>query len=187
MASLTDGHSRRIDYLRLSVTDRCDLRCRYCIPEGFCDFAPRGDLLEPGEIERVVRAFASLGVRRVRLTGGEPLVRRDLVEIARRISAVAGIDDLSLSTNGTCLARRAAELKSAGVGRLNVSLDSLSPERFRQITGRDALGQVLAGLDAARAASSCASLRPCLSVRRLVSPVSAIFSPSWRVSPAASD
>ncbi len=149
-AGLTDRFGRRIDYLRLSVTDRCDLRCHYCIPEGFCGFAPAADRLTAAEIGRVVAAFAALGVRRVRLTGGEPLTRSDLPEIARRIAAIDGIDDLSVSTNGTRLAQRAAALRNAGVTRLNVSLDTLRRKRFRSLTGRDALDAVLAGLEAAR-------------------------------------
>jgi len=151
-ARLEDRFGRKIDYLRLSVTDRCDLRCRYCIPDGFCDFTPAADRLAAAEIERVVAAFAALGVRRVRLTGGEPLTRRDLPEIARRIAAINGIEDLSVSTNGTRLAQHAAALRAAGVQRLNVSLDTLRRERFRSLTGRDALGTVLDGLEAARAA-----------------------------------
>jgi cyclic pyranopterin phosphate synthase len=147
---LVDRFGRRIDYLRLSVTDRCDLRCRYCIPDGFCGFAPPGDRLTPAQIERIVRAFAGLGVRRVRMTGGEPLTRADLPEIARRIAGIGGIEDLSLSTNGTQLARHAQALRAAGVRRVNVSVDTLRRERYRAITGRDALGDVLDGLQAAR-------------------------------------
>jgi len=151
-AGLTDRFGRRIDYLRLSVTDRCDLRCRYCIPEGFCSFAAAADRLTAAEIGRVAEAFAALGVRRVRLTGGEPLTRPDLPEIARRIAMIDGIEDLSVSTNGTRLAQHAAALRNAGVTRLNVSLDTLRRERFRALTGRDALDSVLAGLEAARTA-----------------------------------
>lgn len=151
-SGLVDGFGRTIDYLRLSITDRCDLRCRYCLPDGFCDFATVASRLSAAEIERLVRAFASLGVRRVRLTGGEPLTRADLPEIARRIAAIPGVEDLSLSTNGTLLARHAKSLRDAGVQRLNVSLDTLRREHFRTIAGRDVLDQVLAGLAAARAA-----------------------------------
>lgn len=148
---LLDGAGRRIEYLRLSVTDRCDLRCGYCMPRGFKEFAPRADVLSLEEIARLVRIFATLGVRRVRITGGEPLLRRDLAVLAARIAALPGIADLSLSTNGTLLARHAEILRASGVSRLNVSLDSLDRERVREITGRDVLPSVLEGLMAARA------------------------------------
>lgn len=151
-AVLTDRFDRRIDYLRLSVTDRCDLRCSYCMPKGHHDFAPRADWLTPDEIERVAAAFAVLGVRRIRLTGGEPLTRPDIDEIAARIGAVPGIDDLSLTTNATQLAKHADALHAAGVRRLNVSLDTLDPKRFRAITGTGTLAKVLRGLDTARSA-----------------------------------
>lgn len=149
-AALQDRFGRTVDYLRLSLTDRCDLRCRYCLPAGFKGFEPSSAWLSPAEIERVVAAFAAAGVRRVRLTGGEPLTRRDVVDIAARIAALPGIDDLSLTTNGTRLEQLASPLRRAGVRRLNVSVDSLHPERFASITGRAALPRVLAGLDAAR-------------------------------------
>lgn len=148
---LIDGHGRRIDYLRLSLTDRCDLRCRYCLPAGYGDFSPRRDWLTPDEIGRIVAVFGAFGVRRIRLTGGEPLTRRDTPEIAARIGAQPDIEDLSLTTNATQLARLAAELRKSGVKRLNVSLDTLNRKRFAEITGRDALGDVLEGLAAARA------------------------------------
>jgi cyclic pyranopterin phosphate synthase len=149
--SLTDGFGRSIEYIRLSVTDRCDLRCFYCMPKGFHDFEVPEHWLSFDEIERVMAAFTTLGVRRVRLTGGEPLVRKDLPQLAARLSAVPGIEDLSLSTNAVQLARHADALFAAGVRRLNISLDSLQPDRFREITGGN-LGKVLAGLDAAKAA-----------------------------------
>jgi len=149
--SLIDRFDRTIEYVRVSVTDRCDLRCFYCIPEGFHDFEEPDHWLTFEEIERVVGAFARLGVRRIRLTGGEPLMRRDLPDLARRLAALPGLDDLSLSTNATQLSRHATALKEAGISRINVSLDSLQPERFRQITqGR--LDKVLSGLMAAKAA-----------------------------------
>jgi len=147
---LTDPFGRAIEYLRLSVTDRCDLRCFYCMPKGYNDFEVPEQWLTFAEIERVVRLFGELGVRRVRLTGGEPLVRKDLPDLTRRLSALPGIEDLSLSSNAVKLARHAAGLRSAGVSRLNISLDSLRPERFRQITG-GRLDKVLDGLMAARA------------------------------------
>ena len=148
---LIDPFQRRIEYVRLSVTDRCDLRCQYCMPEGFRDFEEPEHWLSFDEIERVMAAFGRLGVRRIRLTGGEPLVRKGLPALAGRLSALPGIDDLSLSTNATRLARHAEALKRAGITRLNVSLDSLRADRFRDIT-RGKLSRVMDGLMAARAA-----------------------------------
>jgi len=145
---LRDSFNREIHYLRLSVTDRCDFRCFYCLPRDFRDFETPDDWLTPAEIERVVSQFAHLGVRHVRLTGGEPLVRRELAEIARRIADLPGIDELSLSTNASRLSGYAPSLHRAGVGRLNISLDSLDPETFRRITGGH-LEPVLAGIRAA--------------------------------------
>lgn len=149
---LQDRFGRRVEYLRLSVTDRCDLRCTYCIPEGYKGFEEPELWLSYDEIERVVGAFARLGVSKIRLTGGEPLTRRNLPELAQRLSAIDGVKDLSLSTNATQLAKHAVELKKAKISRLNVSLDSLNPERFSQIVRRDCLDQVLAGLMAAKEA-----------------------------------
>ncbi len=151
-ARLTDPFQRTIEYVRLSVTDRCDLRCSYCLPEGFHDFQEPDAWLTFDEIERVMRAFAALGVRRVRLTGGEPLTRRDLPLLAARLAAIPGVEDLSLSTNAVQLRRHAQALFRAGVRRLNVSLDSLRPERFAAITGGGHLDKVLSGLMAASAA-----------------------------------
>jgi cyclic pyranopterin phosphate synthase len=147
---LVDPFGRRIDYLRVSVTDRCDLRCTYCMPKGFDGFAEPEEWLTFAELERVVAAFVRLGVQRVRLTGGEPLVRRGMPELVERLAALRGLDDLSLSTNGVRLARMAAPLRAAGLHRVNVSLDSLDPQRFRAITGGGRLDKVLAGLDAAK-------------------------------------
>ena len=152
MPELIDPYDRKIEYLRLSVTDRCDLRCSYCLPQGFHGFESPPHWLTFDEIERLVRVFARLGLRKIRLTGGEPLTRHNLAELAARIHAIDGIDDLSLSTNGTLLAKYAGALRAAGVSRLNVSLDSLQSERFALATGRDAFNQVLEGLEAARAA-----------------------------------
>ena len=151
MTRLVDPFGRAIEYLRLSVTDRCDLRCRYCMPRGFSDYEEPQDWLTFDEIERVVRAFARLGVHRVRLTGGEPLLRRNLPGLAGRLRAIDGIDDLALSTNATQLARFARALKQAGVTRLNVSLDSLRRERVRALNRRDVLDDVLEGLAVAQA------------------------------------
>ncbi|MDP3483551.1 MAG: GTP 3',8-cyclase MoaA [Sulfuricella sp.] len=149
---LQDRFGRHVEYLRLSVTDRCDLRCTYCIPEGYKGFEEPELWLSFDEIERVIGAFARLGVSKIRLTGGEPLLRRNLPDLARRLSALDGVKDLSLSTNATQLAKHAVALKKAKISRLNVSLDSLNPERFSQIVRRDCLDQVLAGLMAAKEA-----------------------------------
>ena len=149
---LQDRFGRRVDYVRLSVTDRCDLRCSYCIPKGFKDFAEPDNWLTFDEIERVMAVFVRLGTRRVRLTGGEPLLRRGVIELAGRLAALPGLTDLSLSTNGTQLAQYARRLKAAGVSRLNVSLDSLRRDCMAEVTGRDSLPQVLAGLMAAKQA-----------------------------------
>lgn len=147
--TLTDNYGRHITYLRLSVTDRCDLRCFYCLPQGFNGFEVPEHWLDFDEIERVVTAFAAMGVQRLRLTGGEPLVRKGLPDLAAQLAAIPGIDDLSLSTNAVQLAKHAAALKNAGVSRLNVSLDSVQPERFKQITGGP-LDKVLRGLATAK-------------------------------------
>jgi cyclic pyranopterin phosphate synthase len=146
---LQDRFGRKIEYIRLSVTDRCDFRCFYCLPKGFKSFTQPDTWLKVEEIERLVRIFSELGVSKVRLTGGEPLVRRELPEIARRISCLPAIEDLSLSTNASQLARQAETLYASGVRRINVSLDSLDRERFREITQGD-LDRVLAGLMAAK-------------------------------------
>lgn len=149
---LQDRFGRTIDYLRISVTDRCDLRCAYCIPKGFRGFEIPESWLSIDEITRVVNAFAQLGTRRIRLTGGEPLLRKDLLPLVHHISAIDGIDDLSLSTNATRLAVHAYELRRAGLNRINVSLDSLRGECVRQITGNDSLPKVLHGLRMAKGA-----------------------------------
>ncbi len=147
---LIDPFGRRIEYVRLSVTDRCDLRCSYCMPEDFRDFEEPAQWLSFEETERLIGAFARLGVKRVRLTGGEPLLRRNLPDLAAKLSTLPGIEDLSLSTNATQLEKHAHALKDAGVTRLNVSLDSLQRERVEQINGRDVFDKVMAGLKAAR-------------------------------------
>jgi len=147
--SLVDPFNRTISYVRLSVTDKCNLRCFYCLPKHFKDFEQPSHWLTFDEIERVIAAFADLGVARVRITGGEPLVRKDLAGLAGRLYQLDGIQDLSLSTNAVLLARHAQALHHAGVSRINVSLDSLKPERFEQITG-GSLETVIAGLMAAK-------------------------------------
>ena len=148
---LTDSFDRRIDYVRLSVTEQCDLRCFYCLPKGYKANAESEQWLSFEEIERVVKSFAQLGVSRVRITGGEPLLRKNLPDLLQRLNKIPGIEDLSLSTNATRLEKMAAHLKQAGVSRINVSLDSLQPDRFKQITGGK-LEKVLNGLQAAKAA-----------------------------------
>lgn len=147
---LIDPFGRAIQYLRLSVTDRCDLRCQYCMPRGFRGFEVPEQWLTFDEIERVIGAFGRLGVSRIRLTGGEPLVRKNLPALAARLAALPGIEDLSLSTNATRLARQAEALRQAGIARINVSLDSLRAARFAEITGGK-LDKVLAGLMAGKA------------------------------------
>jgi cyclic pyranopterin phosphate synthase len=146
---LIDPFNRPIEYVRLSVTDRCDLRCSYCMPKGFHDFEEPEHWLNFDEVERVMAAFGRLGVTRIRLTGGEPLVRKDLPQLAARLSALPGIEDLSLSTNATRLTKHASELKAAGISRINVSLDSLRADRFKEIT-QGKLEKVMDGLMAAR-------------------------------------
>lgn len=149
---LQDAFGRRIDYVRLSVTDRCDLRCQYCLPKSFKDYGEPEHWLNFDEIVRVVQVFAHLGVSRYRLTGGEPLLRRDLSVLVGRLKGIAGVADLSLSTNATRLAQQAESLREAGLSRLNVSLDSLCAERLAAIAGRAVLPDILQGLDAARQA-----------------------------------
>ncbi len=149
--TLKDSFGRKIEYLRLSVTDRCDLRCFYCIPKGFKDFSTPKHWLNFDEIERIVAIFGQLGVSKLRLTGGEPLVRKNLPELVQKLAQLKGIKDLSLSTNATQLAKYADSLKQSGVSRINVSLDTLNPQRFKHITG-GCLESVLAGLQAAKQA-----------------------------------
>ena len=130
-----DACGRIIDYLRLSITDRCNERCLYCMPEGYCGWEQTPDALTSEEILRVVRVAAKLGFRKFRLTGGEPLVRRDVVELVRAMRGIPGVERIGLSTNGTRLATLAAPLREAGLDTVNVSLDALSPEAYRRITG----------------------------------------------------
>ncbi len=151
MSQLIDPYGRSIDYIRLSVTDRCDLRCFYCLPKGFKDFEEPEHWLNFDEIERIIRAFGALGTRRVRITGGEPLVRKNLPMLAARLQNLPGINDLSLSTNAVQLVRHAENLHASGIRRLNISLDSLNEKRFQKITGGK-LKKVINGLMAAKAA-----------------------------------
>lgn len=145
-----DPYGRKIEYVRLSVTEKCNLRCFYCLPEHYKDFTPPSHYLAYDELERVIRAFAELGVFRVRLTGGEPLVRKGLSGFANQLSSIPGIEDLSLSTNGVLLGRHAEALFEAGVRRLNISLDTLRENRFGVIARRGSLKSVLDGLQIAK-------------------------------------
>ncbi len=145
---LIDRFGRRISYVRLSVTDRCDLRCVYCMPEKM-KFVPRTQLLTLEEMESVGRAFVKLGVDKVRITGGEPLVRQNILQLFRNLGALDGLRDLTLTTNATQLTKYARQLKDAGVTRINVSLDTLKADRFRDMTRIGNLGKTLDGIDAA--------------------------------------
>ncbi len=151
MKPLVDGHGRSIGDVRISVTDRCNFRCQYCMPAEGLPWLDRSELLTYEEIERLVRLLASMGVHDVRLTGGEPLVRRELWRLVERLSAIEDVRDLSLTTNGYLLTRQVDQLVAAGLRRINVSLDSLAQDRFFQLTRRDSLAQVLEGLEAAQA------------------------------------
>lgn len=150
--ALTDRFGRRVSYLRLSVTDRCDLRCSYCMPKGFSGFEEPENWLRFDEIERVVAAFARMGVSRLRLTGGEPLLRRNLSQLVAQLAGLPGLHDIALSTNATQLHKHAQALRTAGVSRINVSLDSLDKACMQQITGRDSFASIMAGLQAGKQA-----------------------------------
>ncbi len=147
-----DDFGRAINYLRISVTDRCNLRCVYCMPAGGIQKTAHDAVLRYEELALVIRAAAELGICKVRLTGGEPLVRLGLVDFVAQIARVPGIDDLSMTTNGTLLARHAADLAAAGLRRVNISLDTLRPDRFRRVTRLGHLEDVIAGVEAAKAA-----------------------------------
>jgi cyclic pyranopterin phosphate synthase len=150
-SSILDSYHRHIDYMRISVTDRCDLRCVYCTASRFENLS-HDDILRYEEIERVVRAAAGLGVKHLRLTGGEPLVRPYLSALVKLLAQVPGIEDISMTTNATQLAKYATELKEAGLKRVNISLDTFKRERFASICGRDSLEKVFEGIVAAEAA-----------------------------------
>src|SRR5712671_6448669 len=149
MALLIDTYGRVHDNLRISVTDRCKIRCFYCMPEEGVKFQPREEILTFEEIERFVRIAVTMGVRKLRLTGGEPLLRKGLPDLIRRLSAIDGIQDLALTTNGVLLAEQAQELYDAGLRRLNVHLDTLDRERFKLITRRDDFDRVMRGIETA--------------------------------------
>jgi cyclic pyranopterin phosphate synthase len=148
MPVLTDRFDRQVSYLRISVTDRCDLRCVYCMNEDM-QFTPRSELLSLEEIVRIATHFVELGVNKIRITGGEPLVRRNILYVFEQLGALAQLKDLTITTNGTQLARYANALRDAGVTRINISLDTLQADRFRHITRVGELHRVLAGIDAA--------------------------------------
>lgn len=147
-SSLIDRFNRRIDYLRISVTDRCDLRCVYCMSEAM-QFVPRSQLLTLEELYRVGKSFVDMGVGKIRITGGEPLTRRGVMQLFESLGGLDGLRELTLTTNGTLLARHAQALKAAGVSRINISLDTLRADRFRAITRTGDIRRTLAGIDAA--------------------------------------
>ena len=151
MTGLSDSFQRPINYLRISVTDRCNLRCIYCMPTEGVEMRQHGDILSYEEIDKIARAAAERGISQVRLTGGEPLVRLGLPKLIEMLAGIEAIDDLALTTNGVLLGEYAAELKKAGLKRVNVSLDTLNPDRFKRITrGQSGLKQVLDGIEKAR-------------------------------------
>ena len=147
---LVDNFGRTVNYVRISVTDRCDFRCVYCMDEEM-QFVPRAKLLSLEEIGVIARAFTELGVGKIRITGGEPLIRRNIIKLFRDIGRLDGLEELVLTTNGSQLPKLAGELKDAGVKRINISLDSLDPDKFRRLTRVGELDKVLAGIDAALA------------------------------------
>ncbi len=149
--ALHDRFGRHVTYLRISVTDRCDFRCVYCMSDDM-QFVPRARVLTLEELRSVAQAFTELGGRKIRITGGEPLVRKNILWLLREISRLPGLDELVLTTNGSQLERLAGRLQNAGVRRINISLDSLQPDRFRRMTRTGRLAQVLRGIEAARAA-----------------------------------
>lgn len=149
MTIITDNYKRIIDYMRISVTDRCNLRCIYCMPSEGIRSIKHGDILSYEEIIRIVRIAADSGVRKIRITGGEPLMRKNLLHLISSISHIHGIEDLSLTTNGQLLKQYAKQLASAGLKRVNISLDSLDPDKYREITRGGDIGGVLAGIEEA--------------------------------------
>jgi cyclic pyranopterin phosphate synthase len=169
-APLVDTFGRLHDNLRISVTDRCNIRCFYCMPETGVEFVPRAEILDFEEMERFARIAVSLGITKIRVTGGEPLVRRDLPLLIRRLAAIPGIADLALTTNGVLLPELAGPLFEAGLRRLNVHLDTLDRERFRHISRRDDLDKVLAGLALARELGYTKIKLNAVAVKNLVEP-----------------
>ena len=147
-----DRFNRKISYLRISVTDRCNLRCRYCIPEEGIKLLKHNDIISFEEVEEVVRYCTSLGISKIRITGGEPLVRKDIVRLVEKISAIKGIDDLSMTTNGVLLKNFASQLFKAGLNRINISLDTIDEVKFEEITRKNVLHNIFEGIDAAKKA-----------------------------------
>lgn len=151
-AVAVDAFGRRVDYLRISVTDRCNLRCAYCMPAAGLAWTDRSEILTFEEIERFTAAAAEMGIAKIRLTGGEPLVRAGIADLVRQLSSIGGVASVAMTTNGTLLARHAGELAAAGLDRVNVSLVSLDPAEYSRVTGGGSLADVMAGIDAALAA-----------------------------------
>lgn len=149
---MTDDFGRKIDYLRLSVTDLCNYRCSYCMPESGVPKKDHSEILSVEELIEIARASVACGIRKIRITGGEPLVRRGILDICRGIGAIEGLEELCMTTNSVFLPEYAAALKSTGVNRINISIDTMNPERFKEITRRGMLTQVLDGIDAAKKA-----------------------------------
>lgn len=162
---LIDSYNRTIDYLRVSVTDRCNFRCVYCMPEEGAPVAPRDEILTYEELERLIRIAVELGMTKIRLTGGEPLVRKDILTLVQKIGAIPGLQDLSITTNGYLLSRYAADFAKAGVNRVNISLDTLRPDRFTRIARRGSLDEVLAGVHAAQEAGMTPLKINCVAMR----------------------
>lgn len=167
---LVDSWGRVHDNLRISVTDRCNIRCFYCMPETDVHFVRRSEILDFEEIERFVRIAVTLGIRKLRVTGGEPLVRRDLAVLIRRLSTIPGIKDLALTTNGVLLPQLAAPLYEAGLRRINVHLDTIDRARFLEITRRDEIHKVLAGLEACKQLGYSKIKLNAVAVKHLVEP-----------------
>ncbi|MCK4924430.1 MAG: radical SAM protein, partial [Spirochaetes bacterium] len=149
---LIDSYNRVIDYLRISVTDRCSMRCLYCKPRDGVPFLPHRELLRYEEIYRLARLFVRLGIRKIRITGGEPLERRDILQLIEKLTALQGLQEVSLTTNGLLLRDFSRGLGDAGIRRVNVSIDTLRPEKFAELTGKDNLPQVIDGIKASRQA-----------------------------------
>lgn len=170
MEQLRDTFGRWHDNLRISVTDRCNIRCFYCMPEEAQAYAPRSEILSFEEIERFARIISALGVRKLRITGGEPLLRRDLPVLIEKLTAIPGIEDIALTTNGVLLERDAQALYEGGLRRLNIHLDTLDRERFKQITRRDDLPRVLAGIERAQKVGFRSIKINAVAVKNLVEP-----------------
>lgn len=156
---MRDENGRTIDYLRISVTDRCNLRCRYCMPEEGVALMNHEDILTYQEILRIAEAGAGLGIRRVKVTGGEPLVRKGVIQLIRKLTAIDGIQDVTMTTNGILLGEMAQELAASGLSSVNISLDTLDPVRFHRITRRDCFADVMKGIEAAGKSGLMAELR----------------------------